>query len=151
MTVCRLRSRSKSLSLSIILFLFSCITFHISILYVLCYHFLFLPASQSFVGFIEFVSDSPTSSLDILSHLHRVHPLAPQVSVAVLLDNFITASTRMELEEKEQETVKFLRERQANNPLEPLLIKVSAQSPAGGARGQSIDVLHDLPNFKLLT
>ena len=64
MTVCRLRSRSKSLSLSIILFLFSCITFHISILYVLCYHFLFLPASQSLVGFIEFVSDSPTSSLD---------------------------------------------------------------------------------------
>ena len=44
--------------------------------------------------------------------------------MAVLLDNFITASTRMEIEEKEQETGKFLRERQANNPLEPLLIMV---------------------------
>ena len=46
------------------------------------------------------------------------------MSVAVLLDNFITASTRMEIEEKEQETGKFLREKQANNPLEPLLIMV---------------------------
>ena len=48
--------------------------------------------------------------------------LLPQVSLAVLLDNFITASANMELEEKEKETDRFLREKQANNPLDPLLI-----------------------------
>ncbi len=44
----------------------------------------------------------------------------------MLLDNFITASARIELEEKEREMGALLREKQANNPLEPLLVKVGA-------------------------
>ena len=48
----------------------------------------------------------------------------PQVSVAVLLDNFITASAQMEQHEKEMETARILRDNQSLNPLEPLLIKV---------------------------
>ena len=151
MSVCSLRSRSKSLSLNhpFSFFLYYFPYFH-PLRSLLSFS---LPTSIAIVGWFHRIRVRlPYIQLRyILSHLRRVHPLAPQVSVAVLLDNFITASTRMELEEKEQETVKFLRERQANNPLEPLLIKVIAQSPAGGARGQSIDVLHDLPNFKLLT
>ena len=38
---------------------------------------------------------------------------SPQVSVAVLLDNFITASSQMETEEKLRETERMLRERKA--------------------------------------
>ena len=47
-----------------------------------------------------------------------------QVSVAVLLDNFITASAQMEHHEKELETATLLRDNQSRNPLEPLLVKV---------------------------
>ena len=48
-----------------------------------------------------------------------------QVSVAVLLDNFITASARMEQLEREKETARVLRDNQSRNPLEPLLVKVT--------------------------
>ena len=44
--------------------------------------------------------------------------------MAVLLDNFITASTQMERHEKELETASILRDNQSRNPLEPLLVKV---------------------------
>ena len=47
-----------------------------------------------------------------------------QVSVAVLLDNFITASAQMEHHERELETATLLRDNQSRNPLEPLLVKV---------------------------
>ena len=46
------------------------------------------------------------------------------MSVAVLLDNFITASVHMEQLEREKETARILRDNQSRNPLEPLLIKV---------------------------
>ena len=47
------------------------------------------------------------------------------MSVAVLLDNFITASARMEQLEREKETARVLRDNQSRNPLEPLLVKVT--------------------------
>ena len=49
------------------------------------------------------------------------------MSVAVLLDNFITASSQMELEEKQRETESLLREAVGKNPLEPLLTKVQIE------------------------
>ena len=49
---------------------------------------------------------------------------APQVSVAVLLDNFITASAQMEQQKKELETARFLRDNKSRSPLEALLVKV---------------------------
>ena len=48
------------------------------------------------------------------------------MSVAVLLDNFITASAHMELVEREKETARILRDNQSRSPLEPLLVKVRA-------------------------
>ena len=56
-------------------------------------------------------------------HCFTVFP--SQVSVAVLLDNFITASAHMEQLEREKETARILRDNQSRNPLEPLLIKVA--------------------------
>ena len=56
-----------------------------------------------------------------------ITPLFTQVSVAVLLDNFITASSQMELEEKQRETESLLREAVGKNPLEPLLTKVQIE------------------------
>ena len=44
--------------------------------------------------------------------------------MAVLLDNFITASAHMEQVERELETARILRDNQSRSPLEPLLIKV---------------------------
>ena len=44
-----------------------------------------------------------------------------QVSVAVLLDNFIAASAQMEQVERETETAQLLRDNKSRNPLEPLL------------------------------
>jgi hypothetical protein len=54
-----------------------------------------------------------------------------QVSVAVLLDNFVTASTVMENEARDQ----LLRERkslsQFKNPLEPLILRLASRCRAG--------------------
>ena len=66
---------------------------------------------------------------------HPVVRAESQVSVAVLLDNFITASTQMEQHEKEQETARILRDNQSRNPLEPLLVKV-CDEPSLMARGR---------------
>ena len=46
--------------------------------------------------------------------------------MAVLLDNFITASTQMEQREKELDTARLLRDNQSRSPLEPLLVKARA-------------------------
>ncbi len=48
-----------------------------------------------------------------------------QVSVAALLDNFISASTQMELDEKLQQAKECVRDRLERNPMEPLLIKLA--------------------------
>ncbi len=47
-----------------------------------------------------------------------------QVSVAVLLDNFVSASARIEEEAKQQIKVKEKEESEVKNPLEPLLIQI---------------------------
>ena len=53
--------------------------------------------------------------------------------MAVLLDNFITASAQMEQREKELETARFLRDNQSRSPLEPLLVKVRRMPPHGSS------------------
>lgn len=53
--------------------------------------------------------------------------LVLQVSVAVLLDNFIGASTRMEYEAKLEKAELKQREQQMKNPLEPLLLKLARE------------------------
>jgi hypothetical protein len=75
--------------------------------------------SSTSLWFVLFQSTAPIFDCECA----RKSPVG-QVSLAVLLDNFITASARIELEEKEREMGALLREKQANNPLEPLLIKV---------------------------
>ncbi len=50
-----------------------------------------------------------------------------QVSVAVLLDNFIGASTRMDIDEKLEQAEQRQREQQMKNPLEPLLLKLARE------------------------
>lgn len=47
--------------------------------------------------------------------------------MAVLLDNFIGASTRMEQEEKLEQAELKHREQQMKNPLEPLLLKLARE------------------------
>ena len=49
------------------------------------------------------------------------------MSVAVLLDNFIGASTQMELEERLRLTELKAREQQMRNPLESLLMKIAKE------------------------
>jgi hypothetical protein len=48
-----------------------------------------------------------------------------QVSVAALLDNFISASSEMEMEEKLLQSKAYVRDRLERNPMEPLLIKLA--------------------------
>jgi hypothetical protein len=50
-----------------------------------------------------------------------------QVSVAALLDNFISASAEMELDEKLQQAKACVRDRLERNPMEPLLIKLARE------------------------
>lgn len=50
-----------------------------------------------------------------------------QVSVAALLDNFISASSEMEMEEKLRKAQAFMRDRLELNPMEPLLIKLARE------------------------
>ena len=50
-----------------------------------------------------------------------------QVSVAALLDNFISASSAMEMDEKLQQAEAYVRDRQERNPMEPLLIKLARE------------------------
>ena len=50
-----------------------------------------------------------------------------QVSVAVLLDNFIGASTRMEMEERLEQAERKQKAQQMKNPLEPLLLKLARE------------------------
>ncbi len=52
---------------------------------------------------------------------------APQVSVAALLDNFISSSSQIEIEEKLQEADLCVRDRMERNPMEPLLIKLARE------------------------
>ncbi len=52
---------------------------------------------------------------------------APQVSVAALLDNFISSSSQIEIEEKLQEADLCVRDRLERNPMEPLLIKLARE------------------------
>jgi ribosomal protein L16 Arg81 hydroxylase len=60
--------------------------------------------------------------------MHHVHTFShTQVSVAVLLDNFIGASTQMELEERLRLTELKAREQQMRNPLESLLMKLAKE------------------------
>uniref|UniRef100_A0A7S0MVB5 EF-hand domain-containing protein n=2 Tax=Cryptomonas curvata TaxID=233186 RepID=A0A7S0MVB5_9CRYP len=56
-----------------------------------------------------------------------VHLVVMEVSVAVLLDNFIGASTRMEMDEKLEQAERKQREQQMKNPLEPLLLKLARE------------------------
>jgi hypothetical protein len=48
-----------------------------------------------------------------------------QVSVAVLLDNFVTVSMRMENDEKQQASMEKKAASQFQNPLEPLIVKLA--------------------------
>ncbi len=50
-----------------------------------------------------------------------------QVSVAALLDNFISASAEMELDEKLQQAKACVRDHLERNPMEPLLIKLARE------------------------
>ncbi len=50
-----------------------------------------------------------------------------QVSVAALLDNFISASSELESEEKLLQTQACMRDRLERNPMEPLLIKLARE------------------------
>ncbi len=47
--------------------------------------------------------------------------------MAVLLDNFIGASTQMEIDEKLAHAEQKQREQQMKNPLEPLLLKLARE------------------------
>jgi hypothetical protein len=60
--------------------------------------------------------------------IHRA-PCArtPQVSVAALLDNFISSSSQIEIEAKLQEADLCVRDRLERNPMEPLLIKLARE------------------------
>ncbi len=49
------------------------------------------------------------------------------MSVAALLDNFISASSDMEMEEKLRQAQAFVRDRLEHNPMEPLLIKLARE------------------------
>jgi hypothetical protein len=51
----------------------------------------------------------------------------PQVSVAALLDNFISSSSQIEIEEKLKEADLCMRDRLERNPMEPLLIKLARE------------------------
>ncbi len=50
-----------------------------------------------------------------------------QVSVAALLDNFICASSELEMEEKLIQAQACVRDRLERNPMEPLLIKLARE------------------------
>ncbi len=58
---------------------------------------------------------------------YSIPPQLSQVSVAVLLDNFVTASTVMDNEARDQ----LLRERKSlskfQNPLEPLILRLASR------------------------
>ncbi len=47
--------------------------------------------------------------------------------MAALLDNFISASSEMELDEKLQQAKECVRDRLERNPMEPLLIKLARE------------------------
>jgi hypothetical protein len=47
--------------------------------------------------------------------------------VAALLDNFISASSQMELDEKLQQAEACVRDRLERNPMEPLLMKLARE------------------------
>jgi pantoate kinase len=49
------------------------------------------------------------------------------VSVAALLDNFISSSSQIEIEEKLKEADLCVRDRLERNPMEPLLIKLARE------------------------
>jgi hypothetical protein len=58
-------------------------------------------------------------------HHHWMYFL--QVSVAALLDNFISASAEMELDEKLEQAKACIRDRLELNPMEPLLLKLARE------------------------
>jgi hypothetical protein len=51
----------------------------------------------------------------------------PQVSVAVLLDNFICASSAMEIKEQLRKARACVLDKLERNPMEPLLIKLARE------------------------
>ena len=54
-------------------------------------------------------------------------PHPSQVSLAVLLENFLEASNELEAREERERIVRAEREQQVKNPLEPLLLKLTKE------------------------
>ncbi len=52
---------------------------------------------------------------------------AVQVSVAALLDNFISSSAQIEIEQRLKEAHSCVRDQTERNPMEPLLIKLARE------------------------
>ncbi len=77
-----------------------------------------------------------------------------QVSVAVLLDNFVTASAKIDEEEGRHELEEKLRRRQTRNPLEPLLKKLAREFVDDADLADKLrclyQVLHRIPVFEVL-
>ena len=59
----------------------------------------------------------------ILPSPNLIVPLFKQVSLAVLLDNFVAASARLEAREAENRVMEQKALRQFRNPLEPLIVR----------------------------
>jgi hypothetical protein len=80
-----------------------------------------LPSVKSYLPH-QFGQANPLSlfSVDSIDELWLT-----QVSVAALLDNFITASSEMEMEEKVLQSKALVLDRLERNPMEPLLIKLA--------------------------
>ena len=70
-----------------------------------------------------------------------------QVSVAVLLDNFVTVSMRMENEDKEKASKEKKASSQFQNPLEPLIAKLASEYTSNTNLSTKIKTLFqvDLP------
>uniref|UniRef100_A0A7S0MCA4 Ion transport domain-containing protein n=1 Tax=Cryptomonas curvata TaxID=233186 RepID=A0A7S0MCA4_9CRYP len=60
----------------------------------------------------------------IVSYIIIENWLLFQVSVAVLLENFVSTSTRMDEEEQVERAVEQARENELRNPMEPLLVQL---------------------------
>jgi hypothetical protein len=59
----------------------------------------------------------------ILPSPNLIVPFFKQVSLAVLLDNFVAASARLEAREAENRVMEQKALRQFRNPLEPLIVR----------------------------
>ena len=87
----------------------------------------FLPQVAVFASGPAHISRTPAFLSKGSPNTAVLSPHPSQVSLAVLLENFLEASNELEAREERERIVRAEREQQVKNPLEPLLLKLTKE------------------------